>query len=79
MKQAFLAYEQGRGEGILHYSEEPLVSMDLKADEHSSIVDGTMCMVLDKTMVKAFAWYDNEWGYSCRIADLARMIAKKQA
>ena len=79
LKQASLANEQGRGEGILHYSEEPLVSMDLKADEHSSIVDGTMCMVLDKTMVKAFAWYDNEWGYSCRIADLARMIAKKQA
>ncbi|MCA1553492.1 MAG: type I glyceraldehyde-3-phosphate dehydrogenase [Chloroflexi bacterium] len=79
LKEAFLEYERGRGEGILHYSEEPLVSMDLKADEHSTIVDGSMCMVLDKTMVKAFAWYDNEWGYSCRVADLARMIAKKSS
>ncbi|MEP7199178.1 MAG: type I glyceraldehyde-3-phosphate dehydrogenase [Chloroflexota bacterium] len=77
LKEAFLAYERGRGAGILQYSEEPLVSMDLKGDEHSTIVDGTMCQVLDRTMVKVFAWYDNEWGYSCRVADLARLIAKK--
>ncbi len=79
LKNAFLAYEQGRGEGILHYTEEPLVSMDLKADEHSTIVDGSMCMVLDRTMVKAVAWYDNEWGYSCRVADLANLVAERQA
>lgn len=78
LKAAFLEYEQGRGEGILHYSEEPLVSMDLKADEHSTIVDGTMCMVMDKTMVKIIAWYDNEWGYSCRVADLAQMVAQRE-
>lgn len=78
LKQAFLEYEQGRGEGILHYSEEPLVSMDLKADEHSTIVDGSLTMVLDKTMVKVFSWYDNEWGYSCRVADLASLVARRQ-
>jgi glyceraldehyde 3-phosphate dehydrogenase len=78
LKEAFLAYQQGRGEGILEYSEEPLVSMDLKADEHSTIVDGTMSMVLDKTMVKVFAWYDNEWGYSCRVADLAHLLATRK-
>ena len=60
------------------YSEEPLVSMDLKADEHSSIVDGTLSMVLDKNMIKVFAWYDNEWGYSCRVADLAALVARRQ-
>lgn len=79
LKEAFLAYEQGRGKGILQYSEEPLVSMDLKGDEHSSIVDGTLSMVLDKNLVKVFAWYDNEWGYSCRVADLAAMVAQKAA
>ncbi len=77
LKEAFLEYEHGRGEGILQYSEEPLVSMDLKADEHSTIVDGTMTQVLDKTLLKVFAWYDNEWGYSCRVADLANLVAKK--
>ena len=78
LKEAFLAYERGRGAHILQYSEEPLVSMDLKADEHSSIVDGTLSMVLDKTMVKVFAWYDNEWGYSCRVADLTHLVAQRQ-
>jgi glyceraldehyde 3-phosphate dehydrogenase len=77
LKEAFLEYEHGRGEGILQYSEEPLVSMDLKGDEHSTIIDGTLSMVLDNTMVKVFAWYDNEWGYSCRVADLANLIAKR--
>ena len=78
LKEAFQAYEAGRGKGILQYSEEPLVSMDLKGDEHSAIVDGTLSMVLDKNMVKVFAWYDNEWGYSCRVADLARLVADRQ-
>lgn len=77
LKAAFQAYEAGRGKGILQYSEEPLVSMDLKGDEHSTIVDGAMSMVMDKTMVKVFAWYDNEWGYSCRVADLTQLVASK--
>ncbi|MBI5878683.1 MAG: type I glyceraldehyde-3-phosphate dehydrogenase [Chloroflexi bacterium] len=77
LKAAFQAYEAGRGKGILQYSEDPLVSIDLKGDEHSTIVDGGMTMVMDKTMVKVFAWYDNEWGYSCRVADLTRLVAAK--
>jgi glyceraldehyde 3-phosphate dehydrogenase len=61
--------------GILGYSEDPLVSMDLKGDDRSSIVDSSLTNVLDGNMVKVVAWYDNEWGYSCRIADLANYIS----
>jgi len=56
--------------GILGYSEEPLVSMDYKGDDRSSIVDALSTMVVGEKMVKVLAWYDNEWGYSCRCADL---------
>ncbi len=62
--------------GILAYSEEPLVSSDYRGDSHSSIVDGLSTMVMDGTLVKVIAWYDNEWGYSCRVADLANMMAE---
>jgi glyceraldehyde 3-phosphate dehydrogenase len=61
--------------GILGYSEDPLVSTDLKGDDRSSIVDGPLTTVLGGNMVKVVAWYDNEWGYSCRIADLANFLA----
>ncbi|NLY77501.1 MAG: type I glyceraldehyde-3-phosphate dehydrogenase [Tissierellia bacterium] len=61
--------------GILGYSEEPLVSMDYKGDSRSSIVDGLLTMVMEGNMVKVVAWYDNEWGYSCRVIDLAKMVA----
>jgi glyceraldehyde 3-phosphate dehydrogenase len=61
--------------GILGYSEDPLVSMDLKGDERSSIIDSSLTNVMDGNMVKVVAWYDNEWGYSCRIADLANYIS----
>jgi len=56
--------------GILGYSEEPLVSMDYKGDDRSSIIDALSTMVVGEKMVKVLAWYDNEWGYSCRCADL---------
>ncbi len=56
--------------GILGYSEEPLVSVDYKGDDRSLIVDGLSTMVMGEKMVKVLAWYDNEWGYSCRCADL---------
>ncbi len=62
--------------GILGYSEEPLVSSDYRGDSRSSIVDGLSTMVMDGNLVKVIAWYDNEWGYSCRVADLANMIAE---
>jgi glyceraldehyde 3-phosphate dehydrogenase len=62
--------------GILAVSDKPLVSMDFKGDRHSSIIDGPLTQSLGK-MIKVSAWYDNEWGYSCRVADLAEFIAKK--
>jgi glyceraldehyde 3-phosphate dehydrogenase len=64
-------------QGILGYSEEPLVSMDYKQDSRSSIVDGLSTMVQGEHMVKVVAWYDNEWGYSCRVADLAALICEQ--
>ncbi len=62
--------------GILAVSEKPLVSTDFRADPHSSIVDAPLTQSLGK-MIKVSAWYDNEWGYSCRVADLAAFIASK--
>ncbi|MDD2433199.1 MAG: type I glyceraldehyde-3-phosphate dehydrogenase [Clostridia bacterium] len=62
--------------GILGYSEEPLVSKDYYGDPHSSIVDALSTMVVDGNMIKVVAWYDNEWGYSCRVVDLAQMVAE---
>jgi len=62
--------------GILGFSEEPLVSMDYKGDERSSIVDAELTAVMDGNMVKVVSWYDNEWGYSARLTDLTAKIAK---
>ncbi len=61
--------------GILHYTEAPLVSTDFNGNAHSSIVDGTLIKVIGNRMVKVIAWYDNEWGYSCRVRDLILYIA----
>jgi len=63
--------------GIMACEEGRLVSMDFKGDAHSSIVDIEFTQVLRDNMVKVVAWYDNEWGYSCRVADLAHYMAKK--
>ncbi|MGI8544446.1 MAG: type I glyceraldehyde-3-phosphate dehydrogenase [Aridibacter sp.] len=63
--------------GILGFSEEPLVSMDYKGNSHSSIVDADNTSVLDGKTIKLLAWYDNEWGYSCRVRDLVKYIADK--
>lgn len=63
--------------GILDVSEEPLVSMDYRGNSHSSIVDAENTSVLEGTSVKILAWYDNEWGYSCRVRDLVKYIAEK--
>ncbi len=70
--------EAARGElkGILDYTEEPLVSVDFMSNSHSSIVDGLSTKVIDGTLVKVLAWYDNEWGYSCRLADLIKYVMK---
>jgi glyceraldehyde 3-phosphate dehydrogenase len=74
---AFKAAAEGPLRGIMAYTEEPLVSLDLKGDPHSTIVSGLDTLVVGGTMVKVIAWYDNEWGYSCRVADLAAFIAGK--
>ena len=77
VNDAFKAAAAGPLKGILEYTEEPLVSTDFRGDSNSSIIDGLLTMVLGGNMVKVLAWYDNEWGYSCRIADLANFIAQK--
>jgi glyceraldehyde 3-phosphate dehydrogenase len=74
VNDALRAAAEGEMKGILGYSEEPLVSMDLKGDERSSIVDGPLTNVIGGNMVKVVAWYDNEWGYSCRVVDLAKYL-----
>ena len=63
--------------GLLEYSEEPLVSSDITRNPHSCILDGLSTMTVGKNMVKVVGWYDNEWGYSCRTADLAAFIVDK--
>ncbi len=63
--------------GILDYTDDPLVSIDFKGDSHSSIVDGSMTMVLADTQVKVLSWYDNEYGYSNRLCDLAVLVGSK--
>lgn len=68
---------QGALRGILDYTEEPLVSSDFNGNAHSSIVDALSTMVMEGNLVKVIAWYDNEWGYSNRVVDLAAHIAKK--
>ena len=67
----------GPMQGILGVSDEPLVSMDFKGDTRSSIIDAESTMVLGGNMVKVIAWYDNEWGYSCRVADLIAYVAAR--
>jgi glyceraldehyde 3-phosphate dehydrogenase len=77
VNQAFQAAADGPLAGILEYSQEELVSTDFKGNPASSIVDAPSTMVIGGNMVKVLAWYDNEWGYSCRLADLAAYVADK--
>jgi len=74
---AFKAAAAGPMKGLLGIVEEPLVSMDFKGDDRSSIVDGLSTMVSGDNLLKVIAWYDNEWGYSCRVADLTSYIAAR--
>ena len=68
---------EGKMNGILGYSDEPLVSSDFRGNSASSIVDGLSTVVLEGKMVKVLSWYDNEWGYSCRVGDLAKLMADR--
>lgn len=75
INNAFAAEAAGALEGILDYTDEPLVSVDFKADQHSAIIDGLSTMVTGDRLGKVIAWYDNEWGYSCRVGDLTLLMA----
>jgi glyceraldehyde 3-phosphate dehydrogenase len=74
---ALKAAAAGPMKGLLGFSAEPLVSMDFKGDERSSIIDGLSTMVVGEDLLKVIAWYDNEWGYSCRVSDLASFMAAR--
>ncbi|HSN04620.1 MAG TPA: type I glyceraldehyde-3-phosphate dehydrogenase [Nitrospira sp.] len=74
---AFKKAAEGPMKGILHYSEAPIVSIDQKGDPHSATLDAPLTNVIDKRLVKVTAWYDNEWGYSCRVRDLIKSLAAK--
>ena len=77
VNQTFQSAAQGPMKGILEYCTEPLVSKDFNGNAHSCIFDATMTAVIDKQLVKAFGWYDNEWGYSNRVVDLIEYLAKR--
>jgi glyceraldehyde 3-phosphate dehydrogenase len=77
INSAFKEAATGKLNGILQYIDEPLVSTDFKGNQHSSILDSLETMVIGGNMAKIIAWYDNEWGYSCRMADLALKIFSK--
>ncbi|MFC7439917.1 type I glyceraldehyde-3-phosphate dehydrogenase [Laceyella putida] len=77
VNDALRAAAEGELKGILNYTEEPLVSIDYNGDPHSSTIDALSTMVMEGNMVKVVSWYDNEWGYSNRVVDLASYIASK--
>ena len=77
INDAFRKAEAGPLKGILGVSDEPLVSTDFRGDSRSSIIDAESTMVIGGTMVKVISWYDNEWGYSCRVADLIGYVAAR--
>ena len=77
LNAAFKEASEGKLKGILGYTEEPLVSMDFRGDARSSIIDALSTMSIGTNMVKVVAWYDNEWGYSCRVSDLATFVGSK--
>jgi glyceraldehyde 3-phosphate dehydrogenase (phosphorylating) len=74
---AFKQAAQGQFKGILKYSEAPIVSVDQNGDPHSATLDAPLTTVLGRRLVKVLAWYDNEWGYSCRVRDLIKFLASK--
>jgi len=77
LKAALRDAAEGPLEGILGYTDEPLVSSDLRGDSRSSIVSGTDTRIVGGRLAKIVAWYDNEWGYACRLTDLAAFIAAR--
>ncbi len=76
VNESFNKASEGKLKGILDYTEEPLVSVDFMANPHSGIVDGLFTRITDENLVKILAWYDNEWGFSCRMIDLIKYISR---
>lgn len=76
VNESFKKASEGKLNGILDYTEEPLVSVDFMANPHSGIVDGLFTRITDENLVKILAWYDNEWGFSCRMIDLIKYISR---
>ncbi|MEH7346127.1 type I glyceraldehyde-3-phosphate dehydrogenase, partial [Bacillus sp. JJ1532] len=74
---AFEQASEGALSGILDITDEPLVSIDFNTNPHSAIIDGLSTMVIGTNKVKVLAWYDNEWGYSCRVVDLTKYVAQE--
>ncbi len=72
---AFKAAADGPMKGVLEYSEDPLVLADIVGNPHSSIFDAGLTTILEGSLVKTCSWYDNEWGYSCRVVDLISRLA----
>lgn len=79
LNAAFKKAAEGELKGILQYCDEPLVSIDFKGNSHSSIIDVLSNKVIDGNLAKVVSWYDNEWGYSVRVADLVHYMAKKES
>lgn len=77
VNQVFQEASQGKMKGIIQYTEEPLVSIDFVGNEHSAIVDALSTMVMGDQQLKVLAWYDNEWGYSCRVVDLVKYVGQR--
>jgi glyceraldehyde 3-phosphate dehydrogenase len=77
VNEAFRKASEGPLKGIMAYTEEPIVSSDVNHTSYSAIVDGLSTMVVAGNLVKVFAWYDNEWGFSCRMVELIELIGKK--
>lgn len=77
VNQALKTAAEGQLKGILEYNDLPLVSIDYRGSDVSSIIDASLTMVMGGNMVKVIAWYDNEWGYSQRVVDLAELVAQK--
>lgn len=73
----FAQAAEGPLKGLLGYSEAPIVSVDLNGSSYSAVVDSPLTTVMNRRFVKVFAWYDNEWGYSCRLRDLVKFLASK--
>ncbi|MBO8177252.1 MAG: glyceraldehyde-3-phosphate dehydrogenase [Bacillus sp. (in: Bacteria)] len=77
VNEAFIQAADSKLKGILQFTTEPLVSIDFNTNPHSAIIDGLSTMVMEGRKVKVLAWYDNEWGYSCRVVDLANYVAEQ--